>query len=68
MSGDNTVSLDEVITNDRYNLARIYESQQDEVDPDVDSTIFANDDMHSYMHFNCRGLSSNWEKFGECSM
>ena len=34
------------MTNDRFNLARIYESQQDEVDPDVDSTIFSNDDKN----------------------
>ena len=89
MSGDNTVSLDEIMTDDRYNLATLYESQLAEDDQDEDYLPFNdarnceyyspnNMNNHiqdnydslsdkrcltSYFHLNCRGLSSNWEKF-----
>ena len=43
MSGDNTISLDEVMTEDRFNLARLYESQHDEDDPEDNYPLFAND-------------------------
>ena len=89
MSGDNIVRLEEVMTDDRFNLASIYDYQHNQDDSEVDYNIFPNNGkgacdyyephelvnhtkciaacdhkrMHSYMHLNCRGLSSNWEKF-----
>ena len=97
MSGDNTISLDEVMTEDRFNFARIYDHQYDEVEPETTNPLSTGndsemcdyheaynlvndlikdgilyDDKHtqSYLHLNCRGLSSNWEKFQDllCDM
>ena len=89
MSGDNTISLDEVMTEDKYNMAKIYEAQHSGDDDDLDYSPLSNGrdicEYHeptelmqylsvtpsfnkykkskSYFHLNCRGLSSNWDKF-----
>ena len=34
MSGDNDVSLDEVMTHDKFNMAKLYNSQNSEDDQD----------------------------------
>ena len=85
MSGDNDVSLDEVMTPDKFNMARLYNSQNSEDDQDDyppfnnaaceyyepidlkshirDNIDCKNKQTQSYMHINCRGLSSKWENF-----
>ena len=42
MSGDNTVSLDEVMTADNYTLATIYEAQHNGDDDDLDYSPLSN--------------------------
>ena len=42
MSGDNIVRLDEVMTDDGFNLASIYDSQQNKDDSEVDYNISPN--------------------------
>jgi hypothetical protein len=89
MSGDNSISLDEVMTADKYNMANIYEAQHTGDGDDLDYSPLSNGrdicEYHeptelmqylsvtpsfnkykksrSYFHLNCRGLSSNWDKF-----
>jgi hypothetical protein len=89
MSGDNTISLDEVMTADKYNMTKIYEAQHNGDADDLDYSPLSNGrgicEYHepselmqylsvtpsfnkykksrSYFHLNCRGLSSNWDKF-----
>ena len=95
MSGDN-ISLGEVMTDDKFNLATIYNSQRSGDDQELDYPPFShsesescnyyepqnllnfvkkkvyhgNKHTQSYIHLNCRGLSSNWEKFQDllCDM
>jgi len=43
MSGDKTISMDEVMNEDRFNLARLYDSQHDDNDPDVNYPVINND-------------------------
>ena len=36
MSGENNITCNAVMADDRFDLARIWDTQQDEVDPEVD--------------------------------